>query len=410
MALTRRRLIGAGGLLVAAGLTEADAPARPGRFPPFATTARLRFETPGPLAERVAAAVARYLAPTPDHPGHPSYPGAAALIATDGQVYAHVAVGDAVRYGPSGVELAVERRVPARAATLYDLASLTKLFTAIVALRLVEIGELRPTAPVTTYLPEFAARDQGPVTAAMLLTHVSGLPEDIDLSFPGNRTVRLAAVLGSPLGRGMRPGGQFHYSDLGLITLGAIAERVTGARLDELVRSFVTEPLGMRDTMFNPPPALRERCAATEEMPWTGRGMVRGQVHDEKAYHLGGIAGHAGLFGTAADVGRLAQALLAGGNGVLRPATVAAMLVNRNGRFGPGAAHGLGVELNQRGYMGRLAGRWSFGHTGFTGTSLVADPVRGTIAVLLTNRVHPTRRWGSINPARRALADAADEG
>jgi hypothetical protein len=97
MALTRRRLIGAGGLLVAAGLTEADAPARPGRFPPFATTARLRFETPGPLAERVAAAVARYLAPTPDHPGHPSYPGAAALIATDGQVYAHVAVGSAVR-------------------------------------------------------------------------------------------------------------------------------------------------------------------------------------------------------------------------------------------------------------------------------------------------------------------------
>jgi CubicO group peptidase (beta-lactamase class C family) len=239
------------------------------------------------------------------------------------------------------------------------------------------------------------------------LTHCSGLPEDIDLSFPGDRAARLAAVLGSPLRAGMRPGAQFHYSDLGLITMGVIAERVTGAGLDELVRRLVTEPLGMRETLFNPPRALRERCAATEDMPWTGRRMVRGQVHDEKAYHLGGVAGHAGLFSTAADVGRLAQALLAGGTGVLRPTTVAAMLVNRNERFGPDAAHGLGVELDQPWYMGRLAGRWSFGHTGFTGTSLVADPVRRIIAVLLANRVHPTRRSESINPARRALADTA---
>jgi serine-type D-Ala-D-Ala carboxypeptidase len=218
-------------------------------------------------------------------------------------------------------------------------------------------------------------------------------------------------VLGSPLAAGMRPGAQFHYSDLGLITLGAIAERVTGAGLDELVRRQVTEPLGMQDTAFNPAPALRARCAATEDMPWTGRGMVRGQAHDEKAYHLGGVAGHAGLFSSAADLGRLTQALLAGGADVLRPPTVAAMLTNRNGRFGAGAAHGLGVDLCQPWYMGRLAGRWSFGHTGFTGTSLVADPVRRTIAVLLTNRVHPSRRRGSINAARRALADAAaDEG
>jgi CubicO group peptidase (beta-lactamase class C family) len=205
----------------------------------------------------------------------------------------------------------------------------------------------------------------------------------------------------------MRPGAQFQYSDLGLITLAAIAERVTGAGLDELVRRHITEPLGMRDTMFNPAPALRTRCAATEEMPWTGRGMVRGQVHDEKAYHLRGVAGHAGLFSTAADLGRLAQALLAGGAEVLRPQTVAAMLANRNGRFGADAAHGLGVELCQPWYMGRLAGRWSFGHTGFTGTSLVADPVRHTIAVLLSNRVHPSRRRGNINAARRALANAA---
>jgi len=227
----------------------------------------------------------------------------------------------------------------------------------------------------------------------MLLAHTSGLPSEVDLG--PSRDV--GGVLRSRLTA--RPGQRFLYADSNFIALGALVERLAGARLDALVRDEITWPLGLRDTRYRPPSG---RVAATEDMP--GRGMVRGEVHDEIAFTLGGVCGHAGLFGTARDLAVLGHALLTGE--LLRPATVELMLTNANAGMGARAAHGLGVDLNQPWYQGKLAGPRTFGHTGFTGTSLVVDPVRRAVLVLLTNRVHPDRSWGTINTPRRALADA----
>jgi CubicO group peptidase (beta-lactamase class C family) len=350
-------------------------------------------------AERLAAELRRYLAPTADHPDHPAFAGAVVLTAADGVVLAHEAIGEAVRYGARGALLPVGRRVPARIDTLYDLASVTKIFTAVVVLSLVERGLVELDEAVDRYLPEFGKPE---VTVRLLLAHTSGLPADVDVLRRPDRDSRVAALVATPLAT--PPGTRFVYSDVGFVVLGVLAERVTGRRLDELVRSAITGPLGLRDTLFNPPASILDRVAATEYMPWTGRGVVRGQVHDELAYALDGVSGHAGLFSTAADLAVFAEAL-AGGR-ILGTDTVAAMFANANPDLGARAAHGLGVELNQAWYMGSLAGPHTFGHTGFTGTSLVMDPDRRALVVLLTNRVHPDRRWGGINPVRQLVADA----
>ncbi len=168
-----------------------------------------------------------------------------------------------------------------------------------------------------------------------------------------------------------------------------------------MIAHDITRPLRMTDTMFNPPPRLVDRIAATEAQPWAGRPMIRGEVHDENAWSLGGVAGHAGLFSTAHDLAVLARTLLNGGRyghaRILEADTVRAMLVNENTEF-PGDSHGLGFELDQRWYMDGLSTPVTFGHTGFTGTSVVIDPLSDSFVVLLTNRVHPTRDWGSNNP------------
>jgi hypothetical protein len=182
---------------------------------------------------------------------------------------------------------------------------------------------------------------------------------------------------------------------------------VTGKPLDDVVADGITRPLGMTDTMFNPPARLRDRIAATEVQPWAGRPMIRGEVHDENAWSLGGVAGHAGLFSTARDLAVLARTLLNGGRygteRILETDTVRAMLVNENEEF-PANSHGLGFELDQRWYMDGLSTPVTFGHTGYTGTSVVIDPLSDSFVILLTNRVHPTRDWGSNNPSRRAVA------
>jgi hypothetical protein len=159
--------------------------------------------------------------------------------------------------------------------------------------------------------------------------------------------------------------------------------------------------------MFNPPARLVDRIAATEAQPWAGRPMIRGEVHDENAWSLGGVAGHAGLFSTAHDLATLARTLLNGGRyghtRILDTDTVRQMLVNENEEF-PGDSHGLGFELDQRWYMDGLSTPVTFGHTGYTGTSVVIDPLSDSFVILLTNRVHPSRDWGSNNPSRRAMA------
>ncbi|SHE72878.1 serine hydrolase domain-containing protein [Streptoalloteichus hindustanus] len=344
-------------------------------------------------------------------PGRPLFSGAVTLLAHDGVVVRRDSAGYAVRYAGlradgSGQELPREQWVPTGVDTIYDLASISKLFTSIVVMQQVEAGRIRVEAPVSRYLPEFAANGKGAVTVRQLLTHTSGLEPFLPLwrDWP-DKPSRVRAVLEAK--PQAEPGKKYVYSDLNLITLGVLAERVSGSDLDSLVRRGITEPLGMRDTGYNPPASVRHRVAATEFTTTPPRGVVRGEVHDENAWSLGGVAGHAGIFATADDLAVLGQTILNGGSyrgrRVLRPDTVRRMLANYNSPF-PDNAHGLGFELDQRWYMDGLSGPRTAGHTGFTGTSLVIDPVSRSVAVLLTNRVHPSRNWGSVNPARQAVA------
>jgi CubicO group peptidase (beta-lactamase class C family) len=360
----------------------------------------------GLVAEHLAhlpADLRAYLQPSPTHP---MYAGAVALAARHGVIAVHEAVGHALRYADADTELPPEQQVPMRHDTIFDLASLTKTFTTIAVMQLVERGRVALDASVASYLPAFAQNGKDNVTVRQLLTHTGGLPAWLPL-YSRYDTVqeRVDAVLAV---RPDNPPGQAYvYSDLGLITLGLLVEKVTGRPLDEVVAARITEPLGMHDTMFNPPARLRDRIAATEAEPWAGRPMLRGEVHDENAWSLGGVAGHAGLFSTAHDLAVLAQTLLNGGRygdaRILAPDTVGAMLTEQNTES-PGDSHGLGFELDQRWYMDALSSPSTFGHTGYTGTSLVVDPLGDAFVILLSNRVHPTRDWGSNNPSRRTVA------
>ncbi|WP_167001026.1 serine hydrolase domain-containing protein [Mumia sp. ZJ430] len=383
------------------------------RFSPHRTLRAGTPERAGLLPEHIARIMpdlASYLQTTPENPTYPMYAGAVALVAKDGVVVEHGAVGDAVRYARAdGTELPEDQQIPMTEDTLFDLASVTKLFTVVVTLQLVDQGVVGLDTPVADYLPEFAQNGKGEVTVKHLLTHTSGLRSWINLysSYP-TPEARIAAVYAQTLVT--PPGTAYVYSDLGLITLGKLAERVTGQTLDQLVAERVTEPLGMTDTMFNPPASLRHRIAATEDMSSIGRGMVHGQVHDENAWSLGGVAGHAGLFSTAGDLAIFGQMLLNGGRygkeRILSEDIVREAITDQNVGIPPAitSRRGLGFELNQPYYMASVDSPVTFGHTGFTGTSLVMDPLSGSLAVLLTNRVHPNRAWGSNNGARQSVA------
>ncbi|WP_207782658.1 serine hydrolase domain-containing protein [Phytoactinopolyspora limicola] len=359
---------------------------------------------------RITPSVAAYLETTPENPAHPMYAGAAVLVAKDGVIVEHHAVGHALRYADGeGSELPPDQWVATRKDTIFDLASVTKLFCAIVVLQLVETEHVGLDVPVARYIPEFAANGKGAVTTRHLLTHTAGLrawaPLYSEYSTPEERVAAIYAEEPQD-----PPGTRYVYSDLGLITLGKLSERITGTTLDRLVAERITDPLGMTDTMYNPPDELRHRIAATEDMPWTGRGIVRGEVHDENAWSLNGVAGHAGLFSTTADLAVFCQMLLNGGeydgHRILSEDIVREAITNQNDGLPPGteARRGLGFELHKPWYMASLDSPVAFGHTGFTGTSLVMDPLSGTFAVLLTNRVHPDRGWGSNNLARQAVA------
>jgi len=337
----------------------------------------------------------------------PLYAGAVTLMGHDGRVVAREASGYALRYADgAGTELPRDQWVPMRDDTIFDMASVSKLFTSILAMQQVERGALRLDEPVATYLPEFAAHGKGSITVQQLLTHTSGLEPDLPLwrDWP-DKASRIAAVL--DVAPTSTPGTTYVYSDLNLITLGVLLERQTGTSLDRLVAQRITGPLGMTDTGYNPDPSLRPRIAATEFQSAPARGMVWGEVHDENAWSLGGVAGHAGVFSTADDLAVLSQALLNGGtyrgHRILSRDSVNQLITDFNGDF-PGDAHGLGFELDQRWYMDALSGPRSAGHTGYTGTSIVIDFASRSFAVLLTNRVHPSRDWGSVNVARRAWA------
>ena len=299
--------------------------------------------------------------------------------------------------------------------TIYDLASLTKVIaTTTLLMRRVEADALDLDAAAASYLPELKESAVGGATLRDLLAHSSGLPcctelfrelgEDLDRDEARGRY--LEHIAGTELAVARRE--RAIYSDLGVLLLGEILERGSDRGLALQVEEEVLEPLGLIDTGYVPPEELRERIAPTEFDSWRGR-LPHGEVHDENTLALGGIAPHAGLFGTARDVAVLGQAMLNGGvYGERRLAdseTVA--LFTRRAELVPGSSRALGWDTpSDPSSAGRYFSARSFGHTGFTGTSLWIDPELDLIVVLLTNRVHPTRENIAIRRLRPAIHDA----
>ncbi|MFI6346059.1 serine hydrolase [Streptomyces sp. NPDC050560] len=338
------------------------------------------------------------------------FPGATTLMAHDGTVVERDAAGYAVKYADADTELPAGQRVPARTDTIYDLASLSKLFTSLAAVQQIEAGTIDLDTPVAHYLPDFAANGKGSITIRQLLTHTSGFDADPAPSlwegYPDIASRRKAILDTKPINA---PGTTYLYSDLNMLSMQLVLEKVTGKPLDKLVSERITRPLHLTDTGYNPPAYKLPRIAATEYESTPARGMVRGSVHDENAWALNGVAGHAGVFSTVDDLAVLAQTILNGGvykgRRILSEHGVKLMEENFNQAF-PDDSHGLGFELDQIWYMGGLSGPGTLGHTGFTGTSLVIDPASRSFAILLTNRVHPTRDTPSTNGPRRDIATA----
>ena len=312
--------------------------------------------------------------------------------------------------------------------TRFDLASLTKVVaTTTAAMMLEEEGRLNLDRPVSAYLPELDAADKAGITVGHLLRHNGGFRSGAPLWRTGGGPPEfLRRMNEQPLA--YTPGDSTIYSDWDLILTGWIVERITGQALDVFLRERVWEPLGMRDTGFNPLAGdavpsgadctatlrpnhpLLPRIAATEVDTVYRRRLIHGIVHDENACSLGGVAGHAGLFSSARDLAVFAQMMLNGGEyGGVR--IVGQNTVARwTARQGPRASRALGWDTPApRSTAGRYFSPRSFGHTGFTGTSIWMYPERGVFVVLLTNRVNPTRANTRHEPLRRAIADAVQQ-
>ena len=290
--------------------------------------------------------------------------------------------------------------------TIYDIASLTKVVSTTTAIMLLhEEGRVRLEDPVSRFLPGFTGGLKDRVTVHQLLTHRSGLPAGRDIwRIASTPAQAREAVIASSLE--YVPGTRYEYSDLGADLLAFVAEAAAGERIDRYLQRRVFGPLGMSDTDFRPAASLRSRIAPTEVTPPRGY-PIRGEVHDENAFALGGIAGHAGLFSTASDLSVFAQMMLNGGeyNGmrVLKAETVDLFTRRTSGTRALGwdtcgASGSCGTHMSPRAY----------GHTGFTGTSLWIDPDREMFVILLTNRVHESRARRPAKVIADVRADVAD--
>ncbi len=340
--------------------------------------------------ERVGEVIAAAIADS-------TIPGAVVLVARGGIVVLHRA------WGMRALVPAVE---PMTRDTVFDLASCTKpVATAASVMKLVEAGRVRLEDPVASYLPEFEAAGKGSIRVAQLLTHTSGLAAYAPVD-------SIAARWGRPTVEGVwewitthppvdEPGSRFRYSDLNYVTLARLVERVSGRPLDRFSAEEFYGPLGMTDTGFFPGPEQRDRTAPTEVLP---EGVLRGVVHDPLARLQGGVGGSAGLFSTASDLAVFLQMLLNGGiyGGVrvFSPLTVRAMTTPRE----RGRGYGFDISSVYASIRGDLLGPASFGHSGYTGTSLWVDPEEDLFVILLTNRVHP-RDVGSVVALRAVLSN-----
>lgn len=321
-------------------------------------------------------------------------PGAVLIVGHDGQVVYRKAYGMR-SLEPTRSAMAVE--------TVFDIASLTKVVaTTTAAMQLMEKGKIRLNDPVVKYIPEFGQNGKGDVTVRDLMTHYSGLPPSLDLKSPwsGRDTGYSMAFSIAPIAP---PESRFVYSDVDYIVLGAIIERVTGASLDTYCAQNIFAPLGMTKTAFRPPAAWLPEIAPTE---YDERGqMLHGVVHDPTVRRIGGIAGEAGLFSTADDLAKFAQALLSGST-VLSSLAIQKMTTPEQ-PADASTLRGLGWDIDSpmSHNRGELLPVGSYGHTGFTGMSLWIDPTTNTYIILLTNAVHP-RGQGSAISLRSKVATA----
>jgi uncharacterized protein YbbC (DUF1343 family) len=327
-------------------------------------------------------------------------PGAVLIVGHDGRVVYRKA------YGSRALE---PRREAMTLDTAFDCASLTKVVATTTAImQLWEQGKFRMNDPVAKYLPDFAQNGKQDITIRQLLVHYSGLPEDLDLArkWEGKDTAYRMAFAVAP---DRSPGSSFLYSDINFVVLGALVEQLSGESLDEYAAKHVFAPLGMKETRFLPPASWEPRIAPTEEDE--NHHLLRGVVHDPTARRMGGVAGHAGVFSTGDDLAIFAQALLDGGRGALTAATVAKMTAPQQSVNGT-VLRGFGWDIDSpfSTNRGELLPVGSYGHTGFTGTSLWIDPTTKTYIVLLTNAVHmnvvPPKEKGSAVALRTKVATA----
>lgn len=313
-------------------------------------------------------------------------------------------------------KMSVSPRAPAVTAdTIYDVASLTKaVVTTTSIMMLVQRQRLNLDLAVARLLPEFGAAAKGDpdpnwraaVTVRNLLLHDAGLPAHRDYyKEEKGYDAMLARVMAEPLVR--EPGKQVEYSDLGFILLGEIVHRVTGKPLDEFAREDILQPLAMKNTEYNPSRRLRALIAPTEEDKEYRRRLVAGEVHDENSYAMGGVAGHAGLFSTAGDLSAFAQMILNGGIYAHHRLLWRTTIQQFTARVPVGnSARALGWDVpTENSSTGHYFSPHSFGHNGFTGTSMWFDPDRELFVILLTNRVNPTRANEKIRQVRPALHD-----
>ena len=328
------------------------------------------------------------------------YPGASVIVGRKGAAVFEKGFGK-LSWSPSSTPVDAQR-------TIYDVASLSKVVGTTTAIMILyDEKKIGLDDLVVNYIPTFNGGDKDKVTIRQLLTHTSGLPAGRDIWRIAQTPLEARAlVLSTPLEG--RPGAQYIYSDLGADVLGLLVEVVSGEPLDKFLTRRVFEPLGMDETMYRPADSLRFRVAPTEVTPPRGY-PLRGEVHDENAYALGGVAGHAGLFSTAADLSVFAQMMLNGGEydgiQIISKSTVE-LFTSR--AFGHRA---LGWDTAEGDYgSGRFLGPTAYGHTGFTGTSMWIDPEREMFVILLTNRVHAARALRPakvISDVRADLSDAA---
>lgn len=335
-------------------------------------------------------------------------PGAVALVGRGDEVLCHAAFGERAADGsgaPGG---------PMRPDTVFDLASLTKPLTATAVMQLVEAGEALLQDPLSRFIPAFTGEGREAATLRHLLTHSAGVQpyrnylHEWGVSVPAaERRARVVQDI-CALSPQFPPGEGFAYSCMGYVLLASVVEAVSGLPVDRHIAERICAPLGMSETCFNPGPDLLARCAPTEQLP---EGTLVGVVHDEAARYLGGVGGNAGAFSTAKDYSRFIRAILNGGalNGarILAPATVAVM-TSPHLRL-PGVLRALGWDMDTS-YSPQVRGdlfpAGSFGHTGYTGTSVWADPASRAYVILLTNRVH-LGRDRDISRLRRQVSNIA---